>query len=166
MRTGGRNDIYNDYCLLQRAIFAARRIDSHFIDILHDRNRESQHPAFGLGTQVPGRSGRIFRYMWAAAPVSPVSDTVRVYDHDPLLVRHRTKKQRDTTIADWTHSSAQIALHNYHAATLQKCQAQLEDYSSRITRVNNDLRTSITAVTSVITDLSDKGLAHHLPISA
>jgi hypothetical protein len=63
-------------------------------------------------------------------------------------------------------SSAQIALCNYQVSTLQRHQTQLDDYEHRITRLSSDLQTCIAKVTDMIKDLSDKGLVHHLPISA
>lgn len=63
-------------------------------------------------------------------------------------------------------SSAQIALCNHQVSTLQKYQFHFDDYGSRIARLSSELQTCIAKVTEMIKDLSDKGLVHHLPISA
>lgn len=63
-------------------------------------------------------------------------------------------------------SSAQIALCNYQVSILQRYHDQLDDYGSRISCLSNDLQNNISKVTGMITDLSDKGLVHHLPTSA
>jgi DNA-binding MarR family transcriptional regulator len=63
-------------------------------------------------------------------------------------------------------SSAQIALCNHQVSTLQKFHSHLDDYGARIARLSNELQTCIAKVTEMIKDLSDKGLVHHLPISA
>lgn len=64
------------------------------------------------------------------------------------------------------HSSAQIALCNHQVSTLQKYQSHLDDYGPRIARLSSELQMCIAKVTEMIKDLSDKGLVHHLPISA
>ena len=63
-------------------------------------------------------------------------------------------------------SSAQIALCNHQVSTLQEHQSHLDDYGPRIIRLSGELQTCISKVTEMIKDLSDKGLVHHLPISA
>lgn len=63
-------------------------------------------------------------------------------------------------------SSARIALCNHQVSTLQEHQPHLDDYGPRIVRLSGELQTSISKVTEMIKDLSDKGLVHHLPISA
>ena len=63
-------------------------------------------------------------------------------------------------------SSAQIALCNHQVSTLQEYQSHLDDYGLRIARLSSELQTCIAKVTEMIKDLSDKGLVHHLPISA
>jgi len=68
-------------------------------------------------------------------------------------------------VAD-NRSSAQIALCNHQVSTLQKYQSHLDDYGRRIARLSSELQTCIAKVTEMIKDLSDKGLVHHLPISA
>ena len=68
--------------------------------------------------------------------------------------------------ADSHNSSTHIALCNHLVAILKRHQPQLEDYESRLIRINQDLRLSISEVTGKIKRLNDQGLAHHLPISA
>ena len=63
-------------------------------------------------------------------------------------------------------SSAQIALCNHQVSTLQKYQSHLDNYGPRIARLSSELQMCIAKVTEMIKDLSDKGLVHHLPISA
>ena len=63
-------------------------------------------------------------------------------------------------------SSAQIALCNHQVSILQKYQTHLDDYGLRIARLSSELQACIAKVTEMIKDLSDKGLVHHLPISA
>lgn len=63
-------------------------------------------------------------------------------------------------------SSAQVALCNHQVSILQEHQSHLDDYGHRIIRLSGELQTCISKVTEMIKDLSDKGLVHHLPISA
>lgn len=77
---------------------------------------------------------------------------------------HRLPISLSTVAND--RSSAQIALCNHQVSTLQKYQSHLDDYGSRIARLSSELQTCIAKVTEMIKDLSDKGLVHHLPISA